>query len=469
MTTTSKTITTTLITDCQKKIVLARTLTASVSLMPKFIRNIGHTLKAIVSTVALQSGTNNASLRRSSANVVSTATVSTRVRAVPPNVGAPSLTGIMIENSSYRVLGVGSTDRIFLLGHGDGININDPYQVIDIYAAVKALGGDSTSPLLRGLLELYYGGSRDIWLIAVAPMNEFILDPAQRTDSYYSNYAVQLQVAYDLLLQWDLPQILIPMEAPFNTNTDFLTPLAQHCSDSLDLTGELCIGILGTRKNTPLTYDEVINMGNDPRIQNINNISDIGKFVSVFVGEGTINLQEMPGSYVCSMATSVGCMLSQSALNQSIVYKSFSNIIDTIGSLDNSQISYLVNAQLNPVAKTTIGNRGTNFQVVAFSDNTIGQPGTDYWSLCQLRLVQQVIDYVRALGKRFLGSIGYIQLQRDVQTFMEGLVSSVIIRGFSLNISRDPTNRSQASVNISITPYFGLRNITFTMTVGPGA
>lgn len=68
--------------------------------------------------------------------------------------------------------------------------MNDPYQVNDMQEAINLLRADSTSPLLRGLLEVYNAGARDIWLVAAAPMEEYVSNIDERLDLTQDAYLV---------------------------------------------------------------------------------------------------------------------------------------------------------------------------------------------------------------------------------------------------------------------------------------
>ena len=389
------------------------------------------------------------------------------------NRAAPSISGVMNISQNYNVLNVGLTDKIFLLGHGDLPILNDPYAVTDIQKAVEDLKFNANSPLMRGLLECYYGQAKDIYLMAVAPMSEYIVDPTQRTQTWYQNYQAELQTAYDILEEWDIVQWLVPLEAPYNNSVDFLTPLAIHCYDALSITGSMRTGLLGTRKGTPLTDADITAMTTDPRIlpgntQYINKNLEIGQFVSVFVGEGVINLQEMPTTYVNSLTATIAGQLAQLAMNKSITNFRLPNVVGLIQTPTKSQINSIANASLNMMTITTMGHRGQSFQVIAATDNTLAPTGSDFWSINITRAVQDIVDVVQGLSKRHLGGVSLVPFQLSIQNYLVSLVSSGQIQNFSLAINRDQIDKSNLLVNVAIQPYGILRTINFTINVGPG-
>ncbi len=381
---------------------------------------------------------------------------------------APSLSGTMSVSASYNVMSTGLTNRVFIIGHADGLNLNDPYQVLDVADACIALNLDSTSPLVRTLLEVYYGGGRDIWLVAAAPMSEYVADPSQRDETYYQTYADRLVDTYAVLEYWDLAQIIVLAEAPFYDahGVDFVTPLADHCQAAFETTGQMRIALVGTRVGIALTSVDVNNMVNDPRIGTWDNP---GKFVSVMVGEGIYSFAEMPVGYSASVIGTVAAILASLDLRISLIYTPLPNMISSLGSIIQSDMVALSNAQLNPVSQTTKGVRGQPFQVVVMTDNTLAPSGSDYWSLGETRLVLQLFSQLTTLGKRYMGTIGYTQFQQDCNTFMDAIVANNYIRSYTLNITRDPNSSTAIFVDITLVPYTSLRQISFTTTIGPGA
>jgi hypothetical protein len=169
---------------------------------------------------------------------------------MPVNISPPSLSGTMRESPLYQTMGVGLTDRVFLLGHADGLALNDPYQISSLQEAINLLGADPAQPLLRAMLEAYYGGCRDLYLVAAAPQSEYVdqlsdrLTPKFGGQNFYQRYFDRLTATYDLLLQYDLLQIVVPVEASFAGTgaTDFLGQLTSFCQNAYSVTGVIPIG-----------------------------------------------------------------------------------------------------------------------------------------------------------------------------------------------------------------------------------
>lgn len=380
-------------------------------------------------------------------------------------VTAPTLAATMTESPDYRVLDVGLTDRIFLLGHSSA-PLYSPYQVVDVQEAINWLEADVNSPLLKALVEAYYGGARDIWLMTVATMDDYEPSLDSRDQMYYQKYADQLQVAYDLLLDWDIPQIIVPVDAPFydSKGIDFLTPLATHCAQGFSVTGAIRYGVLGTRMSA-ITDVDVDAMQLDARL---GNLGDDGKFVFVIVGEALFQFKEVPTVYTASLAAATAAELCRLPLNQSMVYRKLTTPINIVGNLKPSHISKLADAKLNPATRSVRGERGDVFEVVCATDNTLGRTGSDYWSLLQVRLVQHVIEDVRMMGNRHLGTVGFGEFKREVQSYFYEMMMGNLIRNFQLDIARDSVDQTKVLVNISIQPHFGIRELAVGILVGPG-
>lgn len=376
---------------------------------------------------------------------------------------SPKLTSSMTESPAYQSMGVGYTDRLFLLGHADGLTLNEPFPVSSVRDAVAALGANTDSPLLRGLLEAYYCGARDIWLVAVAPMSEYQADLELRDQTYYTTYATRLEAAYDVLKDWDIAQITVPIDAPFNSSVDFLSPLVNHCVETYAASGNLHLGILGTRG--PLTEELANKLIADTRISML---GEAGKFVSVFAGEVTFGIREMPVNYSGSAATAIAGELTQMPLNRGVTYQTIRQALSIVGQdLSPTKINELAEAKINYVGRNARGRRGALFNVISFTDNTLAPDGSDYWSLVQLRLCARVINEVRSMGYRALGTIGFDLFKSNVDSYLLRLAADDLIRGYTIDIQRNHYDPMTVHVDLILRPYLGVREIHVPILISP--
>lgn len=383
---------------------------------------------------------------------------------------APKLKASMSESPLYRVMGVGFTDRLFLLGHDSSLPLNEPFGVSSMQDAVDALDANTDSPLLMGLLEAYYSGARDIWLVASAPLEEYEPDIEERTDTYYEQYRDRLNATYDMLKYWDIAQMTVPLEAPFNSTVDFLGPLINYCVEAFVLSGEVHLGLMGTRGI--IDNDTVEALINDPRL-GLNNegqsiLGEAGKFVSVFLGDGTYQLKELPMHHTSSVVAGIAGEMSQLPYDRGMTFRKLRNVINMTGTdLSRENINRLAEARLNPVGRNILGRRGNPFEVVAFTDNTLAWDGSDFWSTVATRLVSAVSMEIRSLGQRRLGSIGYDLFRSELEDYLLNLADENIIRGYDLHVERDPVERGRVHVNVVLEPYFGIREVRVGTVVGP--
>jgi hypothetical protein len=345
--------------------------------------------------------------------------------------------------------------------------------VISIQDAVNKMGADSNMPLLRAMLEAYYSGCRDIYLMPSAPMSEYVQETTGRNTpqsawggaTFYQRYLQRLEETYRILLQWDLPHIIVPVEASFMDapGADFLTQLAQHCADAFATTGAIRVGLLGCRGQlTDAAIEELIV---DDRL---NTQGGPGKFVAILAGEGLLNLQETPTIRATSVASVVAGELSTMRMDRGLCYHRLKNVQNTTHfDLTDAQVKALAMAKINPLIRLPGARRGLSFQCAMATDNTVGQDGSDYWSLLQVRLVAKVTDTVRAYGRDVIGNSDFADFRTRVTSYLARLASDRVIRDFDAWIRVDDMDRSRVMADIILRPFYGIREISFAVTVGP--
>lgn len=423
----------------------------------------------------------------------------------------PTLTGLMRESPRFRGLSSGTTDTLLLIGHADANVMYEPYQVNDIKQAVNFLKADIHSPLLRGLLEAYNGGCKDIWLYAAAPMSEYadtiydryhtnVLSDRFATTAYayqfpslftfpgdsqypieglnfYQRWYERLTDAYAALSDWDFAEIVVPLEAVFydSGDVDFATQLVDFCSDRFSTTGAVILGVLGTRMNNP-TSEAIAQMCADTRVAALDSAERIeagraysGKFVIVAVGEGIIQHPQVSIAYAGSLAVQVATNLAIVNLSRSIAGIKLPNTSSLIGpNYTNAQLSLMTQAKLNPVVRSTRAKRGAAFETKLLTDNTLGSDGSDFWAMTQMHIVANCINQIRSYGNMFIGKSQNEKFKETIDAHLRKLVQNEYIRDYSLNISPLNLRSSRLDINVGIRPIFGVRNIFFSVNVGLG-
>lgn len=449
-------------------------------------------------------------------------------------IDPPRVYGKINQSHRYDVMGIGLTDTIFLVGHGDGIGINSPFQVTNVKEAINALGGDIGCPLIKALLEAYNAGARDIWLVAAAPMSEYIpFNGTDRTDrleqqdiwgglNWYGRYRERLRVTYTTLMDYENIEILVPVEAAYHDTdgVDFFEDLIWNCYDRFTNTGFVSIGLLGTQmggwteddleemKNTPL----VLSLGGFTRQDFLDHVADLTgdpaaygdpvdfdspfttydgfdinfptredeaadslpyKFGMIIFGEATFTLPQSPLTYTNSVVSAAAGILSAQPLNRGLTYLTIPNAVNPVGKdLSYEQIQELAQCRINSTVRRQKGKRGQPYNTVIATDNLFSAEGSDFWSVVSMRMVGRVIHEIKLLGNKVIGTIQYGTFKRQVEEMLQLLVVNGHIRGYSLDISRRPPQldpEQTVVVTLSLTPYFGVRELFFTVEVGPGA
>lgn len=389
----------------------------------------------------------------------------------------PRLYGKIKEIFDYTNLGQGLTDHICVIGHSDGLNINEPIYITNMKEAIRMMQADPDSPLLRAVLELYNAGAKDISIVAAAPMNEYLpkLEDRQTifeefgNKTFYEKYYERLTDTYSVLKEYDEYDIVVPVEAPFyfaGENVDFLTQLVNYCGDTFSEVGQPVIGIMGTRVQE-FNSSDVEAMLEDTRLDEI---GSVGKFVLLLAGECNYYHQQLPIAYSASAATAVAARLAISNYNYGATYQPLDSVVGlSTPDLTKDQIKLLSNKRINPVIRSIRGKRGSKFEVVLATDNTLSPEGSDYWSVATMRLIAKIIRQVRVLGNRKIGTIGFAQLKNEIDDFLRSLVAVKFIKDYNFIMRKSTTDIHSALVEISVTPYSQIREVTFQTVVGSNA
>lgn len=416
----------------------------------------------------------------------------------------PRKYGIMRTSHMYQTMGMRTTDITFLLGHADGLGLNDPYEVRNMQEAINILGGDDQSPLARALLEAYNAGARDLYLVAVAPMSEWVeydlQDPTLRFQSrdewgglnFYQRYIARMETTVNYLKEWDLPEVIAPIDLPYfyteGYNWDVLSLFGDLLASYIDSNIAPPIIILGSRLGEWTTsqvqqaidekaYYNDAEIGSyldywstywPPERQEEFYTKSPNKYFFLVWGECTMSTPQLPRSYVTSPIAAVAGAMSAAPLDRSMTWLRIPGIISPMGrDLTPDEVIQLSRKHINALVRTTRGKRGTPFETVLASDNTDAFTGSTFWAVVQLRLAVKVAKRIERLGRMALGSVQYALFKNACEEFMEGLVRGGMIRDYSLNIYRETDADQTVKVNVGIAPFVGVREIYFTVEVGP--
>jgi hypothetical protein len=237
-----------------------------------------------------------------------------------------------------------NTNSVLLMGHSDGVELNQIIRINSIQEATNLLGANTSSPLLRGIHDAFSCGSKSIFIMAVAPMSEYIDDISQRlTDmpiffsaetnsnlNFYEKYYERLAVSYDIAKGLDFIDIIVPLEVSMiNTGSvDFIAQLALHCYSFNDTTGYVQIGIIGSKNNGTKDTDIQLLEQNTRLVNKFTTYSisgeiesDIGRYVVPVYGELTFNHIGFGKSYTSSAAAAFAGMMSSTPVYNGMIRK----------------------------------------------------------------------------------------------------------------------------------------------------
>lgn len=407
-----------------------------------------------------------------------------------PNLkSAPELNVTMRETPSYATMGSPFQLNVFLLGHADGLALNSPVKVRSIRDAMELMEDNLDSPLLRGMLEAYYAGARNIWIMPVAPMSEAysVYDDEtiggstiQTLDQFDTTYKPRLDTAYGILENWDLAHIIVPIGARLNDydiKVDYLTQLASLCHRAGVLSGNIHLGLLGVKGAVD---EELVNaISEDARI--INSVDDnyrnydvssrwgsMVKYVSVFAGETEFGYRELPVAYRTSPVAAIAGMVAQTNIGSSIVNKGLRYATRVLEwSIDDSDVDRLAQLGVNLIGEDSRGRRGEPFHIRVLTDNTLAEEESIFWSLTQLASTALVVSEIRAICMAYIGSARIHELELSIRTFLTNLVSESQIREYSVRVSRAPQDPNSVLIDLYIKPFFAVRDINVSISVGP--
>ena len=407
--------------------------------------------------------------------------------------GTLKIEGTRSVSPEYEILNSGATKTILLIGHADIDDPADyfkPFFVNDIKKALRFIKADDrlSSPLSRGLMEVFAAGALDVVLYPVAPMSEYIDSSIYRllpnADwgglTFYEQYHQRLEQAYEYLRQDDRYDIIVPLEAPyaFSGSVDFCTQLADLCADCFNENGNVVLGVMGTNSHNPndssdktpyYTNDTVRHLSLDNRVALLH---DKGKFLCVVVGQGLFRHAQSSLAYTRPFDATVAGMLANTPVDRGIAGSLFPVRMINLAHREftSNEIDMLSLAKLNTVGKTSYSRRSRgNSQMRMLNDLTLGQDGSDYWSIAQMNLVSSMINTIRKYGLQCIGRTnGYESFQRMVASYIDILESTNHVKAISYTIERAENDPYAAVVNLSINPIFGIKTINFTIVTTPG-
>ncbi len=386
-----------------------------------------------------------------------------------------------------------NTNSILLIGHGDGLELNQIIKITSVQEATNLLGANTSSPLLMGIHDAISCGAKSIYIMASAPMSEYIDDVSQRltpmptlfsqvTNSnlnFYQKYYERLQTTYQMAQDISFIDIVVPLETSMiNTgNVDFIAQLAIHCFNFNLITGYVQMGIIGTKNNGSKDSDIRLLEENE-RLKNKFTTflptgeieSDIGRYIIPIYGELTFNHIGFGKSYTSSAAAAFAGMISSNPVYNGIIRKRIPGAYSVYGSnISSDSLSRLDNLGVNTVYRTKKALRGTPYEVNVSNDYTLASKKSSFTKSPQMRLVAMVITEIKALANDAIGKNGEEKITSQVRKMLDMLVSSNVIKNYNLQSFGSKTKKGSLIFEINLISCLSLKNINFSITTGPGA
>lgn len=394
---------------------------------------------------------------------------------------------------TYDELNAGNTSTILLIGHADGIEINNPIKIRSVQSAIDLLGADIKSPLLRGVLDAYSAGARDIVICAAAPMSEYVDGFSDRTVSttlfdlnsatpnsytFYEKYSDRLQDTYSLIKDLDFIDIVVPLEISMikTGDIDFITQLGDYLQEFHNHSGYVQIGIIGSRTGGVLNSDVSLLESNSVITNKLttysygNMSSDRGRFIIPIYGEAVFQHKEITSSYTSSIAAAYAGLLASTPLNRSVIRTRIPGAASVYGvDLTQSEYNRLEAIQINTIYRGKKTRRSVPYEVYISNEYTMAHPNSTLSKAAQMRLVARVVSQVRELSYQAVGRLGYDAYSDMVRNLLQAYKQDGVIVDYSFNIEVSPNSKSSIIVYIELLSALGLKKIDFAVATGPGA
>lgn len=273
--------------------------------------------------------------------------------------------------------------------------------------------------------------------------------------------STELNNAYDLLLHTQVDFVV-----PLGATEDEAQGLAEFCAKASG-NNKLVQGVIATRtKGNEETIDDyatAMEAIDTEYVDGDNN--DVGKFISVVVGEGQFSLHGV-GLYHDTMAA---------------VYAGFVSTLPPQSAPTNKvlpgvrSIPYIFSAsQLNDLT----GNKLVTFRRkpgrgVVTTDGMTASSEELYARLTTMRITATVVQAIRDVCDPFIGEAGGLVQRNSMNTAissgMKALKDAGLLQAYTFIIKATPQEMTQGiyNVDIEIVPVFEIRKVRATITLRP--
>ena len=412
----------------------------------------------------------------------------------PTTIVSPK-SSVINYKPSYQQLNRGNTSTVLLIGHADGIELNYPIKINSIQQAIDILQADLNSPLLRGVLDAYSCGARDIMICAAAPMIEYVekydgrfvstsffnYDAATPTSqTFYEKYYDRLEQTYSDIIDLDFVDIIVPLETSIiNTgNVDFVTQLANYCANFHNSTGYVQMGIIGSRSNG-LKSEDVTTLEENSLFTDKFTIysattnqviSDKGRYIVPIYGEMVFQHPQIKVSYISNAAAAFAGMASSTNINKALIRNRVPGAMSLFGNdLTQSEFQRLENIGVNTLYRGAKTRRAVPFEVYLTNEYTMANSNSTFSKLSQMRLVSLVVSEIKGIAISHFDIMAFDQIVSETRNFLELLKRNSVVTDYSFNVQVSETERGVFIFDIELLSALGLKKIDFSLAAGPGA
>lgn len=410
-----------------------------------------------------------------------------------PVIVSSNKSAVVNYKATYEDLNQSNTSTLLLIGHADGIELNNPIKIRSVQSAIDLLLADINSPLLRGVFDAYAAGARDIMICAAAPMSEYYAKTLYRnnpttmfdlsaatpaTYTFYEKYYERLAETYSVLEELEFIDLIVPLEASIvgTGEVDFVSQLADYLGNFHNSTGYVQLGIIGSRSNGIFSTD-VDELESNPIFTNKftqynfdNTVaSDNGRFVIPVYGEGVYQHEQLKTSYTASVAASVAGLFSSKPLDMAMIRTRIPGVMSVYGNdLTQSEYSRLESIGVNSIYRGKKSRRAIPFEVYLTNEYTMAHPKSTLTKAAQMRLISRVVSEVRGFAMNAIGRVNYDKVIDDVRFYLAGLARSKVILDFSFKVEVSPFQVGALIFYIELISSLGIKKVDFAISTGPG-
>lgn len=399
---------------------------------------------------------------------------------------------IVNQRTLYQDMAYGRTSTVMLVGHADGIPLNEPIRISSVEEALNFMNSDFRSPLLRGVLDAYGAGCRDIAICASARMSEYISDYSERNISsdifeisnngssktFYEKYYERLEDTYFAIRDHDYIDYVVPLEASIIStgSVDFITQLSNFCANFHNTTGYVCIGVIGSRTGGFSSSDIGDIESNNVIINGLTTydrfeiVTDYGRFVVPVYGEAVFKHNQIKTSYTAPIAAAYAGSISRMPLGIAAIKKRLPGAMFLFGNnLNDTDYSRLEELGVNSAFRGKKTRRSYPYEVYTTNEYTMAHPMSTLRKLSQMRLVAATIRQIKDIAVTYVGRFSRDQLEEEVSRLLKNMKTNGIVNDYSYNMFFSKTSRGDVTIDISLLSSLNLKSINFSISTGPVA